>query len=369
MHYMNNGSLKFRLVLLAILTIPAVLMYPCCPPAAAGGLEPDSLQDALLMKAVNLAFEDSFTAATACLDSLLIDDPEYWTAYVFKIGILYTEMTDDENYDRAEYFKAMIDTVEDRLDELLERNPNDKWANYLKGTAMGYWSLYEGHHGSWVKAVLKGLNAGQHYSKAIEIDSSFYEAYLGLGSLNYWRSAKMGILRMLPFIPDKREEGIRQIQLAIDSSKYSALPAAAGMAWVYYHRKDYNRAVRLMDELQAAGIKGRQVLWPKGLSQFKRGHARGTVETFGLIRDGLLLKGNQNFYNIGLCDYYTGLGHFWKGDYETALAFLNQMLDRQVEGDVSGRLEKNYKAAKEYKEKIKKAIAEKRKIIQEHGGG
>lgn len=362
---MASRNYKKLIILVLCLTIYVWLSVIDSDAFAGDTLEPDSLQDALLFKAIEYAFNDSFPAARVCLDGILTDDHDFWPAYVFKIGVLYTEMTDDERYDRVDYFKALIDTAEDGLDEFLEKNPDDKWAYFFKGTAMGYGAIYEGHHGSWLKAVLQGMDAGKQFSKAIEIDSTFYEAYLGLGNLNYWRSAKMGILRILPFISDKREEGIRQVQLAMDSARYTALPGAAGMAWIYYHKKDYNRAVRLVDAIKAKGYTGRQLLWPKGLAHFKRGYARGTIETFETIREGLERKGNQNYYNIGLCDYYMGLAYFWMGDYDIALAYLNTLLERKVDEEVGKRLKKNYKAAEKYIKKIEKAAAERKKYLQD----
>jgi tetratricopeptide (TPR) repeat protein len=327
--------------------------------SSALSLEPDSLLGKVLNKAIYATYSDSFTTAFACLDSVINTDHECWPAYVFKIGILYTEMNDDENLDRVEYLKALIDTTLIGLDNFLDHSPDDKWALFFKGTTIGYLALYEGHHGSWVKAVFKGLEAGKLFNKAVDEDSTFYDAYLGLGNLNYWRSAKMGFITSLPFIPDRREEGITQITLAMDSSLYGSLPAATGLAWIYYNRKEYSRTAELMNDLEKRGIHGRQILWPKGLAFFKSGSAGGTIETFARIKDGLERKGNQNYYNIGLCNYYLGLSHYWRREYTSALGYFNELLNQQVDSDVAKRLKDKYKAAENYKKKIKKAVAEK----------
>jgi tetratricopeptide (TPR) repeat protein len=325
---------------------------------AAVTMKPDSLSESLLMQAMNHTYLDSFEAAYACLDSLIAIDNSYWPAYVIKAGIVYTQMADDEEFDREDYFKALTDTALTGLSAHLKKYPDDKWGLFFKGSSMGYLALWEGYHGSWVKAVFKGLDAGKVFSKAIERDSTFYEAYLGLGTLNYWRSAKMGFLRSLPFIPDKRELGIEQMALAKDSSQFTSCASALGLAWIYIDRKQYKLAINITDSLLERGINGRQVLWPRGIAYFKKAYARGTIETFSNILESLNRLGNQNYYNISLCEYYIGLANYWKGDYPAALSYLNSFLDREVDKKVRKRLSDKYKAAKKYKKKIKKRVAE-----------
>ena len=321
-------------------------------------LRPDSLEDAFLLKAIHYTFLDSFRTALGSIDSLIIIHPDFIGAKAFKIGILYTRMNDDENYGEVDYFKALIDSTQTDLEEFLERHPDDVWALFFTGTAIGYEALYEGFHGSWLKALTKGLKAGKYYSRANVIDPTFYEDYVGLGSLNYWRSSRMGFLRSLPFIPDKREEGIAQMKLAIDSSRYSSMPAATGLAWIYINRREYSAALKILNKLVQDGYGGRQILWPMGIAQFRQGRSSRTIEIFTDIRASLERQGNQNGYNLGLCDYFIGVANFWRGDFFESLKNFNSLLDRPVRKDVADRLKENYDRAEKYKDRIKKIIAQ-----------
>ena len=61
---------------------------------------------------------------------------------------------------------------------------------------------------------------------AIALDSTLYDAYLGIGTFKYWRYAKLKFISWLPFIPDDREEGISFIKKALEAdclSKYMAM--------------------------------------------------------------------------------------------------------------------------------------------------
>jgi len=319
-------------------------------------METDGFEGAMLNKALTLVYSDSFEAAISCVDSLIEKNNRFWPAYVIKAGIIYTRMTDDERYDSEECFKALIDTSIAGLDDCLEENPDDKWAMFFKGTALGYLAVWEGHHGSWFSAVVKGVKAGKLFSKAVKRDSLFYEAYLGLGTLHYWRAAKIGIIRKLPFVADTREQGIEELKLAVENSHLSSTAAALGLAWVYIDRKDYQKTIEVTDRLIDEGLTGRQVLWPKAIAEFNKGNARGTIENFTLIRDGLIRKGNQNYQNLVICNYCLGKAHYWKGDYRKAMEYFDEILSYELSPKVAKKVSKKLKDTKKYKKKITERI-------------
>lgn len=320
-------------------------------------MEPDSLENEIITRALAYVYVDSFSTAIAELNRLKETRPDYWPATVIKAGIIYTEMTDDERYDREDYFKALIDSSLNGLEKHLETNPGDIWAEFFQATAMGYRAVWEGTQGSWLKAVVKGLKAGGVFSEIIKQDTLFYDAYLGVGTLHYWRSAKMGIMRSLPFIADKREQGIEEIRLAMEKGRYSKIPAALGLCWIYIDRHQYAETYTLANRLVKEGNAGRQVLWPRAIAAFNLHRTSDTIRNFELIKQGLLRKGGQNYYNISICDYCLGVAHFWKGDYVTSLKYFNDVLERDYEPAIAKKLSEKFKAAEDYKKKIKKQVA------------
>jgi len=320
-------------------------------------MKPDSLEDRIFLKVLACVYQDSFRMAMYYLDSLKAAEPGYWPATVFKAGIIYTEMTDDERYDREDEFKALIDSSLIGLEKHLRAFPDDHWARFFKATAMGYLAVWEGTQGSWLKAVVKGLKAGGIFSDIIKRDSLFYDAYLGVGTLHYWRSAKMGIMRSLPFISDRRQQGIKEVRLAMEKGRYTSIPAALGLCWIYIDRDEYDKTFTIVNRLLNEGITGRQLLWPRAIAAFRQHRAAETIRYFELIKEGLLQKGNQNYYNISICDFCLGLAHYWRGDDVSALKYFNDVLDRDYEPAVANRLGEKFKAAEDYKKKIKKRVA------------
>ncbi|RKX19803.1 MAG: hypothetical protein DRP26_02795, partial [Candidatus Zixiibacteriota bacterium] len=209
-------------------------------------------------------------------------------------------------------------------------------------------------HESWFKAVTKGLKAGKYFSKAVKKDTLFYEASVGLGTLHYWRSAKLGILRKLPFISDKRQQGIDELKKAMEKSRYSSTAAAIGLGWIYINRKEYPKAIAIADELIARGNGGRQTLWLRAIANFNRGNINGIIRDFTLIREGLVRKGNQNYYNLIICNYCLGVAYYLKGDDKTALDYFNEMLSWELSSEIAKRAAKKLKSARKYKKRIAK---------------
>jgi tetratricopeptide (TPR) repeat protein len=313
---------------------------------------PDSLQDRLISRALSRVYLDSFPAALSCLDSLLARTPRYWPAKVISAGVIYMDMADDEDYARQTYCMRLIDSSMAALESHLDTFPKDAWAQFFMGTALGYRAVWEGQHGSLLKAISHGLKAGKYFAQTAKIDSTLYDAYFGLGNLHYWRSAKLGILRSLPFIADQRRQGIEELTLALKKSRYSGITAALSLGWIYIDRKEYDKAKTLSDSLISVGISGRQILWLKATACFSLSDAEGTIAAFETIKEGLLRKGRQNYYNLITCGYYLGLANYINGHRQAALKHFDEILGYKPSLYIAKRSAKKLESARGYQKKI-----------------
>ena len=113
--------------------------------------------------------------------------------------------------------------------------------------------------------------------ESVEMDSTLLQAYLGIGTYDYWSSSKIKFALWLPFIPDNRERGIELIKKSFvgngparymamhqlvyilidyglfeDAEIYADLivekyPQSQFMWWahshVFYKKRDYNKAI------------------------------------------------------------------------------------------------------------------------------
>lgn len=337
---------------LKIIVISLIVIGLAVNSGAKSIFQPNLHQDSLIQKALNYAYEDSFVQAYQSIDKILRQTPGFRPATVVKAGIIYMEMADDESYERKNYFMSMIDSASSALERHLDSLPDDPWGLFFLGTAYSYKAVWEGQHGSMFKTLSLGLKVGKLFGRTAEIDSTFYDAYLGLGFFHYLRSAKLGILRSLPFVADQRNQGIAELQKAAAYGKYGNLSAALSLGWIYFSQKKYDSAGQLIDSLIAAGQNGRQVQWLKATICQARSDADGMIAAFETIQDGLTKKGNQNNYNLVICGYYLGQAYYIKGDQLKALEYFNKILAYTLSPAVEKRVSAKLESARNYRQKI-----------------
>jgi tetratricopeptide (TPR) repeat protein len=314
--------------------------------------KPDSLQNRLIQKSLSYVYVDSFLRAHECLDSIIEKAPQFRPAVIIKAGIIYMEMTDDEAYGRQKHFMSLIDSSTEALENHLDTFPDDAWALFFCGTAYSYRAIWEGQHGSLLKTLSLGLRVGKFFGRAVKIDSTLYDAYLGLGFFHYLRSAKLGILRSLPFVADQRKQGISELQTAIEFGKYSNVAAAISLGWIYYDQKEYEKARLIVDSLILGGTNGRQVQWLKATICHSQGDSRGMIDAFESIKEGLIKKGHQNYYNLVTCGYYLGLANYIEGNKQKALSHFEEILSYKLSSYVEKRAASKLQSARNYRNKI-----------------
>ena len=92
------------------------------------------------------------------------------------------------------------------------------------------------------------MNDISSLKKAVKIDTSLYDAYYGLGTFHYWRSAKSKILRFLIFRKDQ-QKGINKVWRANKKGRYTDVEGKYALVAIYYDCGDYEKAFALNQEL------------------------------------------------------------------------------------------------------------------------
>lgn len=172
-----------------------------------------------------------FDQAIEVVNNQLLLDPQNYRAYFYLAATLSSKMTHFENDVDKQNFKSAIDStidiIESKLDSMtdIEPKPHVDYLFYL-GSAYGYLAFFQGRTGSYFPALSNGLESNSLLNLAVVIDSTLYDAYLGIGIFKYWRYSKLKFISWLPFIPDERDMGIEYIKKTIaygSKSKYMAM--------------------------------------------------------------------------------------------------------------------------------------------------
>ena len=192
---------------------------------------------------IDLTINTRFDEAIALVRDQITINPQDYEAWFYLAATLNSKMTHFENQIEEPEFNAAIDTCIRLLKSMVDdtagiaKSVRARRSFYL-GSAYGYLAYFQGKSGQYLAAFSNGITSNNLLHSAIEMDSTLYDAYLGIGVFKYWRYAKLRFISWLPFIPDERDEGIAMIKKTIRSGGLSQYMA---MHQLIYILADYER--------------------------------------------------------------------------------------------------------------------------------
>jgi tetratricopeptide (TPR) repeat protein len=319
-------------------------LFPVICPGAS--LRPSNQDLVVLSRTSSYVFQDSFPQAYQTareLNDTIPGRPIYRLLYA---SIVEAEMMDQEDYSLGRVFRDSVDSAIDVLDRWVDKNPRDAWGHFLLGSAYGYRAVWQYQTGKWFKSMFSGLKSKNRFFKALELDPSLYDAYTGIGSYHYWSTVKLR--KYIPFLSDNRDEGLRELQLAMDSSLFSSQPAAAGLAWALLNERRYGDALKIALILKEKTYTGRTSLWILGGVYWANGSLKKASDAYGELIESLVRAGNQNYYNLIFCRFRKGICQYAMGNYKAAEAEFNTLLSYNPSKDVREKHKKIFEKTREY---------------------
>jgi len=286
-------------------------------------LPPD--MERIFLDGLNRLFRDDFEGAMGKFDSLCVIEPENPFGYfckAFGYDLIMDEYRNLKFMD--EFYEAASSAIEKA--EILEKKENPSAEVYLfSGGAIGIRGVRRAMIGDWVGAFRDALKAADKVEKCLEIDSTLYDAYYGLGNYHYWKSVKTKILWWLPFIGDERQKGIDEVKVSMRRGKFTEIPGKMCLLRIYIEEKNYNEVLRIADEL----IKRNNSLHPLWFKGYAYIYIEEWERTIDLYNEILRRLKEKDFYGVEgeiECWYYLALCNYKIGKIEEAKRYLNMIL-------------------------------------------
>ncbi len=209
------------------------------------------LRDSIVYDISVNVFDNNFETALAAAAEIKSREPDNPLGY-FLTGAIYqiiSEKFRNDSFEKKidENLGQAIDLCDDKKDD----DPGNPDWPFIAGASYGYRGLDRAFHGSWWGAFRDGLRCKSNLQDALKLDSTNFDAYLGLGSYYYYRTIKAKDLLWLPFISDNREKGMAQIKKAIDFGRLSPNIARQSFLRIYLIEGRYDELVSLADSLYA----------------------------------------------------------------------------------------------------------------------
>lgn len=290
----------------------------------------DGTADALIRHGLETSYNLEYSAASRDWDELIRRYPEHPAGYVYKAALLWWQATEDRgNKDLHAQFESSTKTALDKGLAWIRKNPRDKIGLAYLASAYGDASRFDVTvTRSYLSALRNGKKGFKYIEKAHEIDPNFYDAYIGLGSYNYFTGALPGVIKPFAWLLGARgdkNEGLRQLLLAAERGEYARTEAKIVLLSVYITEKRWMDYEQLLESLMKQyplnhvfytwasnhyiGMKR----WDAGIATFK-----------GLEKAVASTRSDYTSGSLAWVQYNLGRNYFAKQDWGNALDSLAQ---------------------------------------------
>jgi hypothetical protein len=208
-----------------------------------------TVRDSAVTVIADRIWQNDFRGALDMAGRIIRDEPSNPVGY-FLTGAIYQIISEEYRND------GFADSIKENLGQainLSDRRKDDDEDNpdwyFIAGAAYGYRGLHRAFHGGWWGAFKDGFRCSSNLKKTLEIDSTYYDACWGLGCYYYYRTVKSRDFLWLPFISDKREEGMMLVRRAIADGLLCPRIARESFLRMYLIEERYEDMICLADSL------------------------------------------------------------------------------------------------------------------------
>ena len=272
-----------------------------------------------------------------------------------KIYLAVTEIT--KTYDYGESFNSkiilkLLDDALEQSEERLEKEPENVWNNYFVALSRGYLSYFRVLNDEWLSAISNGVTAVQYFENCLEIDSAFYESFVAIGNLKFWKSRKLEILNWIPFFKDESGEGIAYLEMALNTQTYSKNLTALSLIWIYIEDKNFNRAIQIAEQELKLHPGNRAIKWALARA-YEDVDLNLSIQLYKeLIASYQKIKGQNHYHEITL-KHIVAQQYQKLGMNNEALRFCNEILStRNLSDNVRQRLADRFERVMNLKEEL-----------------
>lgn len=237
-------------------------------------------------------------------------------AYAYDFELPFDEKYIEDNLQKAQSIS----------ENLLDKNKIDKWNVYFFALSRGYNAYYEAVKGNWLSALSKGLSAVSAFEECLVLDPDFHEAWIAIGTYEYWKSRKTEFLSWLPFVNDNRSIGIERLRHAIDSSVYNTHIAIHSLIWIYIDQKNYSSASELSNSAVEKFPGSRVFKW--GLARaYEEVYTKKSIDIYFEILNSYHQTGIRTRVNEITLKHIIAQQYVKLGEKEKAIKLCTEILD------------------------------------------
>lgn len=286
---------------------------------------PDRKVDSLLKFGIRNIINQNYADAENEFKVLAGDYPKLPFGNIYLAGIQIAKAYDyGEQYD-SELINSHLEAAKETSEDLLSSDKDNLWYNYFYALTEGYIAYFDALRGNWLSALSTGVNSISTFEKCLDLDDKFFEAYIAIGTFEYWQSRKMEFLNGLPFYEDRTKVGIENLRTASDSASYNSYLAINSLIWIYIDQKDFKKAAELGERTLQKFSGSRYFKW--GLARaYEEIDPSKSISLYQEILDSFQNKNRRNFINEITLKHLIAQQYLKLGKKEKALELCREIL-------------------------------------------
>jgi hypothetical protein len=181
-----------------------------------------------ILKGLDATFNFEFEKSEKIFNKIIEKYPDNPVGYHFKSIPYFWRFLDNKNDSDFVKFIALSDSTIKKTDQLLEADTVDAFTYYIVGSTNSLRAMVFGRMENYLDAILALKQSFTNLNNAIFIDSTMYDAYMGLGLFNFMTAQTPAALRWamrMTGIEGEKEKGISYLKFAADKGKFSKVDA------------------------------------------------------------------------------------------------------------------------------------------------
>ncbi len=278
--------------------------------------------DSLLLQGIEYGYEEKYDRAEAVFLEARNQEPENPASYFF-LSMLYAAYMTDFGTDTLESkFFAYVDTTINKA-VLIERNRQNPWNYVWKGGALMNRAYYRYEKGNILGMFEDGLSAVRELNKGLVIDSSLYDAYIGIGIQDY---ISYRVKKALPLM-NGNNIWREKLEIASDSAHFLSVAAKSTLAILLIEEKKWDESIRITKDLLKKYPDSRTFTWTLAKAYLGEGDWKNAERTYKkLIR---LIEHGQpdSYYSLVFAMDKLMQIYFYEGKYERCRIEVSKILD------------------------------------------
>lgn len=312
----------------------------------------DNFSNASMLHGIELGIQEKYDQAISFFSELAAQKPQHPAPHFFLATIWQSKMMDFETQSLNDSFLVEIEKTLQLSTAQLSNDPDNINIEFYNASALAYKSFQISRQGQYINGIRLGLKAVEKLGQIVARDSSYFDAYLGIGSYLYWRSYLTRNFSWLPFFADQRERGIELVKKSFDFGTISRWAALSNLAWIYIKEERFNEAIDCAEKGLEYFPNSRFFLWPLGDAQFYEKDFSGALQTYQSLLTSVTAEDFNNHYNEIVLHLKIATCLYELGDYQYSKIHARMVLDIQPENEVKQRLKPKRKDARELLKKI-----------------